>query len=214
MTEHRAKSARPRFPLDILYTDWYTIFMDNRSNILAQALALFAARGYEGAGVQEIVDAAGITKPTLYHYFGSKEGLLTELFVEFFEPFLKELRKAASYERDLPLTLDRVAEAYFIFARNNRVFYRMLLSLIYGSPESEGLRIASSYAKAPFDIMEEVFLKATEDHGNMRGRHKMYAITFVGMVNNYITLFLNGFIDITDRLRYQAVHQFQHGIYS
>jgi AcrR family transcriptional regulator len=188
--------------------------MDNRSNILAQALALFAVRGYEGVGVQEIVDAAGITKPTLYHYFGSKEGLLTELFVEHFDPFLKELRKAALYERDLPLTLDRVAAAYFLFARNKQVFYRLLLSLIYAPPESKGLMIAVEYAKAPFEILEDVFLKASGDHGNMKGRHKMYAITFIGMINNYVTLFLNGHIELTDQLRYQAVHQFQHGIYS
>lgn len=188
--------------------------MDNRSNILAQALSLFAARGYEGTGVQEIVDAAGITKPTLYHYFGSKEGLLTELFAEHFDPFLKELRKAALYERDLPLTLNRVAGAYFAFARSNKVFYRMLLSLIYAPPESKGLMIAVEHARAPFEILEEVFLKATNDHGNMRGRHKMYAITFVGMINNYITLFLNGHLELTDQLTYQAVHQFQHGIYS
>jgi AcrR family transcriptional regulator len=188
--------------------------MDNRSNILTQALTLFAARGYEGVGVQEIVDAASITKPTLYHYFGSKEGLLKELFVERFEPFLKDLRKAAHYERDLPLTLDRITETYFLFAQSNRTFYRMLLALIYAPPESQGLRIAVEYAKAPFEILEEVFLAATNDHGNMRGRHKMYAITFIGMINNYITLFLNGYLEITDRLRYQAVHQFQHGIYS
>jgi TetR/AcrR family transcriptional regulator len=188
--------------------------MDNRTNILAQALTLFAARGYEGAGVQDIVDAAGITKPTLYHYFGSKEGLLIELFVEHFTPFLKELREAASYKHDLPLTLDRVAATYFAFARNDKIFYRMLLSLIYAPPESKGLSIAEEYAKAPFEILEEVFLKASSDHGNMKGRHKMYAITFVGMINNYVTLFLNGHLELTDQLRYQAVHQFQHGIYS
>ena len=29
-------------------------------------------KGYDAVGVQEIVDTAGITKPTLYYYFGSK----------------------------------------------------------------------------------------------------------------------------------------------
>ena len=58
--------------------------MDNRSNILSQAVELFASRGYDAVGVQEIVDAAGITKPTLYHYFGSKLGLLNTIFTEHF----------------------------------------------------------------------------------------------------------------------------------
>jgi TetR/AcrR family transcriptional regulator len=188
--------------------------MDNRSNILAQALALFAARGYEGVSVREIVELADITKPTLYHYFGSKEGLLTELFVEYFEPFLKELREAARYEGDLTLTLDRVAATYFLFARNNTTFYRMLLGLFYAPPRSEGLRIAAEYAKTPFDILEDLFVRATKDHGNMRGRHRVYALTLIGMINNYITLFLNGYLELTDQFRRQALHQFQHGIYS
>ena len=50
--------------------------MDNRENILQCALALFYMKGYDAVGVQEIVDTAGITKPTLYYYFGSKRGLL------------------------------------------------------------------------------------------------------------------------------------------
>ena len=56
--------------------------MDNRSLILARALDLWAERGYDAVGVQEIVEAAGITKPTLYHYFGSKRGLLDALIEE------------------------------------------------------------------------------------------------------------------------------------
>jgi TetR/AcrR family transcriptional regulator len=56
--------------------------MDNRSALLTHALQLFAARGYDAVGVQEIVEAAGITKPTLYHYFGSKRGLLDTLLAK------------------------------------------------------------------------------------------------------------------------------------
>ena len=53
--------------------------MDNRENILTCALELFYQRGYDAVGIQEICQAAGITKPTLYHYFGSKYGLLEVL---------------------------------------------------------------------------------------------------------------------------------------
>ncbi|HIZ64719.1 MAG TPA: TetR family transcriptional regulator, partial [Candidatus Blautia pullicola] len=45
--------------------------LDNRELILNAALDLFYARGYDAVGVQEIVDRAGVTKPTLYYYFGS-----------------------------------------------------------------------------------------------------------------------------------------------
>lgn len=53
--------------------------MDNREKILRCALELFYHKGYDAVGIQEICQSAGITKPTLYHYFGSKYGLLEVL---------------------------------------------------------------------------------------------------------------------------------------
>jgi len=49
---------------------------DTRAELLDRALDLFAAYGYDGVGVQQICNAAGVTKPTLYHHFGSKRGIL------------------------------------------------------------------------------------------------------------------------------------------
>ena len=39
----------------------------------------FAVKGYDATSVREICEAAGITKPTLYHFFGSKDGVLQAL---------------------------------------------------------------------------------------------------------------------------------------
>ncbi|MEU4080783.1 TetR family transcriptional regulator [Streptomyces venezuelae] len=48
--------------------------------LLAAATRLFAEQGYDRTSVQEIVEAAGVTKGALYHYFGSKEDLLQEVY--------------------------------------------------------------------------------------------------------------------------------------
>ena len=50
---------------------------DKRARILAEALTVFAEKGYEGASLAAIARAADITKPGLLHHFGSKD----ELFV-------------------------------------------------------------------------------------------------------------------------------------
>jgi len=50
-----------------------------REQILELATRLFSSKGYEAVGIQEIVNEAGITKPTLYYYFGSKKGLLQNI---------------------------------------------------------------------------------------------------------------------------------------
>ena len=48
-------------------------------HIARAAARLFAERGYDATSVREIVEAAGVAKPTLYYYFRSKEGLAQAL---------------------------------------------------------------------------------------------------------------------------------------
>jgi len=188
--------------------------MDNRAALLACALELFAFRGYDGVGVQEIVDAAAVTKPTLYHYFGSKRGLLDTLLAEHFADLLARVREAAAYRRDLPLTLNQVTAAYFDYAKAHRLFYRMQLSMWFAPRHSDAFKAVSGFNEQQRQILEQMFVQAAADHGNMRGRHRAYAATFLGMVNTYIGLALNGSMELDDGLVYKAVHQFMHGILS
>ncbi|MCA1685458.1 MAG: TetR/AcrR family transcriptional regulator, partial [Planctomycetia bacterium] len=48
-------------------------------HIARVAARQFASRGYDATPVRAIVEAAGVTKPTLYYHFGSKEGLARAL---------------------------------------------------------------------------------------------------------------------------------------
>jgi TetR/AcrR family transcriptional regulator len=48
----------------------------SRQRLLHAAVEIFDRKGYASASVREIVERAGVTKPVLYYYFGSKEGLL------------------------------------------------------------------------------------------------------------------------------------------
>lgn len=50
-----------------------------RQRLLEAATELFTRKGYAAASVREIVEAAGVTKPALYYWFGSKEGLFLAL---------------------------------------------------------------------------------------------------------------------------------------
>jgi TetR/AcrR family transcriptional regulator len=187
---------------------------DNRANILTQALELFAERGYDAVGVQEIAAAAGVTKPTLYHYFGSKAGLLEILLSSHFDLFIECVRSAALYRGDLPLTLTNVAQACFTFARQDPAFYRFQLSMNFAPPESDPAKVMRQFNENQYELIEHIFIQATNDHGNMRGRHQRYAVTFRGIIDTYIGLFLNGYIHLNDEVMVQAVHQFMHGIYS
>ncbi len=188
--------------------------MDNRANLLAVALRLFASRGYDAVGVQEIVEDAGVTKPTLYHYFGSKQGLLEALLGEHFQALYESVAQAALYQGDLPLTLERIVRAYFDYAGAHRTFYRLQLGLWFAPPNSAAFRAVAGWNEKQQQLLEALFIRAADDHGNMRGRHRAYAATLLGTIHTYIGLALNGYTELDDRLVYHAIHQFMHGIFS
>jgi AcrR family transcriptional regulator len=188
--------------------------MNNREKILEKSIELFATKGFDAVGVQEIVESAGVTKPTLYHYFGSKQGLLEALLKDQFSSLSEYCQFAMDYSGDIKLTLEKIAGAYFEFAQSHPLFYRLALILWFAPPGGGGFRAVEPYNKRQQEDLEHVFIKAAKDHGNMKGRHQRYAATFLGMINTIIVLGLNGYADLNDELVYKAVHQFMHGIFS
>jgi TetR/AcrR family transcriptional regulator len=188
--------------------------MDNKENLLSTALKLFSSQGYESIGVQEIVESSGVTKPTMYHYFGSKQGLLEALLERDFAPLCGLVKEASEYNGDLTLNMLNTTRVFFDYVRKNKEFYRMQLAMCFASPESQSYAAVSQYNAKIMSMLEEMFLKASKDHGNMKGRHKRYAFTFLGIINNYITLYLGGHIKLSEETAFQAMHQFSHGIYS
>ncbi|WP_431802031.1 TetR/AcrR family transcriptional regulator [Microbacterium sp. bgisy203] len=51
-------------------------------DITRAAVELFATQGYVTTSVQQIVEAAGVTKGAMYHYFASKDDLLFGIYDE------------------------------------------------------------------------------------------------------------------------------------
>ena len=187
---------------------------DTRADLLTCALRLFVAYGYDGVGVAQIVEAAGVTKPTLYHYFGSKLGLLETLLTEQLEALDTGLARAAVYRHDLPRTLDELAGVTFAFARSHPEVYRLHLSLWFAPRQSEAWKVVAKFHERRFALLEQLFREAGKDHGNMKGRHRAYAASFLGLLNTSVAMGLDNYTALNDALARAAVHQFMHGIFS
>ncbi len=52
---------------------------DQREAILAAAARLFAQRGYAGTSMNQVAEASGLSKATLYHYYRDKYALLVQI---------------------------------------------------------------------------------------------------------------------------------------
>lgn len=182
--------------------------------IIANSVKLFSQKGYDAVGIQEITEKSGITKPTLYHYFGSKKGLLDAIIEKYGTVLYAVVCEKADYKRDITKNLNELAFAIMNFANENVDFYRMQLAMVFSHPENEANKAVGTMNARIFKVIEKMFEEASKDHGNMKGRHKEYAATFIGMINTYISMALNANMVPDQKMIYKAVHQFMHGIFS
>lgn len=185
---------------------------ENRARILRKALTLFVAHGYDGVGVQQLATAAGVQKPTLYHYFGSKAGLLRALLTEHLNPFYEALATVSVHERDAIAGLTAVARATFAFAQQEPELYRLLLALWFAPPKSEAYQLVRRFHERHYAVVEAVFVTLSKAHPGVRDRHRLHAAGFLGMLNNCVSLALNGYTKLDDKSLRLSVDEFLHGI--
>jgi TetR/AcrR family transcriptional regulator len=109
-----------------------------RSNdrILLKALELFSEKGYDATSVREICEAAGVTKPTLYHFYGSKEGVYHALVDGALERFRADMSAALSGHGPVREQMRRMARAYVDAAVREPDLARFLMALIHNPPHS------------------------------------------------------------------------------
>ncbi|MBO8185572.1 TetR/AcrR family transcriptional regulator [Streptomyces spirodelae] len=105
---------------------------------MAAATRLFAEQGYDRTSVQEIVEAAGVTKGALYHYFGSKDDLLHEIYGRLLRLQQERLDLLAEREAPVEERLRQVAADVVVTTIENlddaMIFFRSMHQL---SPEKQ-----------------------------------------------------------------------------
>ena len=111
---------------------------DTRTRLLNAAADLIAAAPGEDFSLRAVCDAAGVKMPTLYHFFGSKQGLIDAVVERGFDMYLSA--KSDSETGGDPIQqLRRGWDAHVAFGLENPGFY----TLMYGkvrpgySPEAQ-----------------------------------------------------------------------------
>jgi AcrR family transcriptional regulator len=101
------------------------------NRILDTALDLFSAHGYDATSVQAICDAAHITKPTLYHFYGSKEGVYNALIAAALERIRASLFAALAAPGPLVERLKLVVRDLFADATADPKVWRLMTTSVW-----------------------------------------------------------------------------------
>jgi AcrR family transcriptional regulator len=103
---------------------------ERRQAILAAALKEFAARGFAAARLDDVADAAGIAKGTIYLYFRDKETLFQDLILSEMGPVVATLETALAVDLPVRAVAERAVELFVreIYGTSRREIIRLILS--------------------------------------------------------------------------------------
>lgn len=185
---------------------------DKKELILNRAIALFALRGYESVGVQQICEACQITKPTLYYYFENKLGLFKEIFSVYGEKLFRSVSDAFAESEEFPQCLSKIISSVLAFAEEHPDFFTIYYSLSTSSLQTESGLVFSEYRARIDALFFRIFQKHSEIFGNMRGYESMYSRIFQSTLNFSVFNHITGSMKLDGETQHRLVQTFLWGV--
>ena len=99
-----------------------------RRQLLDVALGEFAERGYSGVSMDQVAEAAGVTKPVLYQHFTSKRALYLELVADVADRLESAVVKATADAASPREQVEAGFRVYFRFVTEHRDAFRLLFT--------------------------------------------------------------------------------------
>lgn len=152
------------------------------------ALRRFAHCGYAAASVQQIVNDARVSKPTLYYYFSDKAALFEALVHEAHDERYRLMREAAARPRDVRGQLVEILNVLFEYFTKNRELMRISLATAFAAPGEmpDGLKYADR-CERNFEfihsLMKQALARGELDH---HFDSRELAFGFYGQANAYL----------------------------
>lgn len=124
--------------------------MRRRQAILDAARKVFRQKGYAGATVPQIAEAAELAPGTIYLYFPGKDALYAELLTEGYEILQQRLEEAAG-SGDAAQAASQLIDVFFDFAREYPEYFEVIFFVLQkegdvgwqGFPEEQIARLAA-----------------------------------------------------------------------
>jgi AcrR family transcriptional regulator len=146
-----------------------------RRQLFDVALSLFAAHGYPATTMDDIAEAAGVTKPLVYQHFESKRALYLELMDVFSTVLVTRIVKATAGAQGPRQQVELGFAAYFELMVDNEPAFRLL----YGRDAPDDPELGAALRR-----VEEAIAQAIDpliDAGLEPGHRLLLAHAVVGM---------------------------------
>lgn len=154
-----------------------------RREVMAAAVAVFSERGYRASAMSDIAAELGMGKASLYHYVGSKEEILVELYEDVLRENVIAARRIASSEETAldalaELIADRVA-----YTCHNRELLRVFFEEEAELPDRQQSRLISVRHEYEQTLLEMVARGEQDGEFMLTTTPQIFVNTVLGAAN-------------------------------
>ncbi|MBN9609537.1 MAG: TetR family transcriptional regulator [Actinobacteria bacterium 69-20] len=148
-----------------------------RAQLLDAARGVFVAQGFHATAMDDIADAAGVSKPVLYQHFPSKLALYRALLEASADEMVHLVRQAIASSEDNGLRVHNATAAYFSFVADEGQAFR----LIFESDLRDEPAIAAIVDRATESCIAAISDTITADTGADSASARLLAAGLVGL---------------------------------
>lgn len=163
-----------------------------KEQLLDVARHVFAERGFHLTSMNEVAEAAGVTKPVVYQHFRSKRALYLELLRSVGRHLTRRIEAAAKTANGPREQVEEGLRAYFGFVTDESDSYR----LMFGGGTRRDAEFADEVAKAERAIAEVIADLIRIDGLGERDR-LLFAHGIIGLAEGTTRQWLSGAVDLT-----------------
>lgn len=148
-----------------------------RAQLLAAAQDVFVSNGYHAAGMDDIAERAGVSKPVLYQHFPGKLELYLALLESQVDVLVGKVRAALRSTHDNKARVRAAVGAYFDFVHDDAHAYQLVFeSDLRGEPA-----VQTAISRATSGCVDAITETITADAGLDTDRARLLAVGLVGM---------------------------------
>lgn len=153
------------------------------TEVVAAAAKLFYTNGYDATSVQDVADALGILKGSVYHYIRTKEDLLFAVVEDAHTASIANIEKLSALEGDVPTKIRAFVRAHLELLIHERVKLGVYLR-DFRSLSNEHKRLVSAQRREYSDYLQSL-LEQGQQEGTVAAdlNPRLTTIAILGMLN-------------------------------
>ncbi|MEM8943917.1 MAG: TetR/AcrR family transcriptional regulator [Planctomycetota bacterium] len=137
---------------------------ETEERLLDAALTLFASKGFAATSVREIIEATGVTRPVLYYYCDSKQGLFKRVVRWKHDAAYQQLDRLLQETEGTARRLSAILRGTFAFCAADPRVPQLMFQTTFGPVVSELAEFLQTMAQKRFAVVANVIQEGINAH--------------------------------------------------